>query len=62
MDLTAASGSVLDQRAESYVVTVQEGSRRLSGAAAQVNARSGGVIAQMRRDGLLRGKSGEITV
>ena len=62
VDLTAASGSVLDQRAESYVVTVQEGSRRLSGAAAQVNARSGGVIAQMRRDGLLRGKSGEITV
>ncbi len=62
MDLTAASGGILDQRAESYVVTVPEGRRRLSGAAAQVNARSGGVIAGMRRDGLLRGTRGEITV
>ena len=62
MDLTAASGGILDQRAESYVVTLAEGARRLSGGAAQVNARTGGVIARMRRDGLLRGASGEITV
>ena len=62
VELTAASGSLLDQRAESYVVTLPEGTRRLSGAAAQVNARADGVIARMRRDGLLRGASGEITV
>ena len=62
MELTAASGGILDQRAESYVVPITEGPRRLSGAAAQVNARSGGVIAKMRRDGLLKGTKGEITV
>jgi leucyl aminopeptidase len=62
MELTSASGSILEQRADSYVVPLAEGSRRLSGATAEVDARSGGAIARMLRDGLVRGRNGEITV
>lgn len=62
VELTSARGSILDQQAESYVIPLAEGNRRLSGATAEVNARAGGIIARMRRDGLLRGTRGEITV
>jgi leucyl aminopeptidase len=62
VELTSASGSILEQRAESYVVPLAEGSRRLSGATAEVDARAGGAIARLLRDGLVRGSLGEIAV
>ncbi len=60
--LTISSGSILDQRAETYVVPLAEGRRRLIGATAEVDARAGGVIARMLRNNLLHGINGEITV
>lgn len=61
MELRTAAGSLVEQQADTLVVEVTEGARRLTGAAAQVDAALGGTLAAMLRDGLISGRAGEVT-
>jgi leucyl aminopeptidase len=61
MEITVASGAITDQQADTYVVPVFEGTRRLGGAAAQVDEALGGPIRSLHAEGLLEGRSGEVT-
>ena len=59
MDLQVTNGNITQQRVDTIVVRVPEGTRRLSGHAAQADRAAGGGIARMLRDGLITGRSGE---
>lgn len=61
MQITVAGGGITAQTADTYVVEVAEDGRLASEAAA-VDTALGGVIAQHIADGLLTGRSGEVTV
>ncbi|MGE3857604.1 MAG: M17 family peptidase N-terminal domain-containing protein, partial [Dehalococcoidia bacterium] len=61
MQITVAGGGITAQAADTLVVEVPEGGRLASEAAA-VDAALGGVIAQQLADGLVTGRSGEVTV
>ena len=61
MEITVAGGGITAQAADTIVVEVPEGGRLASEAAA-VDTALGGVLAQMVADGLLAGRSGEVTV
>ena len=61
MELTVAGGSLTSQQVDTLVIEVAEGQRRLSGAAAQVDSALGGIVAEMLRSGLIKGRSGEVT-
>jgi leucyl aminopeptidase len=60
MELHAVTGSLAEQQADAVVVEVEEGVRRLSGAAAQLDTALGGSISSMLRDGLISGRAGEV--
>jgi len=61
MEVRAASGSLTEQQVDTLVVEVEEGARRLTGAAAQVDSALNGAITSMLRDGLIAGRAGEVT-
>ena len=61
MDIQVLRGSLTAQTADTYVVQVAEGARRLSGEAAAVDRALGGTISRMLASGLIKGKSGELT-
>ncbi len=61
MKITVAGGGITAQTADTAVIEVTEDGRLASEAAA-VDAALGGVVAQMIADGLLTGRSGEVTV
>ena len=60
--VTVAGGPLTTQQADTLVIEVSEGQKRLTGAAAQVDLALGGVISEMLRSGLIRGRAGETTV
>jgi len=60
--VTVAGGPLTTQQADTLVIEVSEGQKRLTGAAAQVDLALGGVVSEMLRSGLIRGRSGETTV
>ncbi len=62
MNISVVTGSLTDQRADTYVVQVAEGTRRLSGHAAEVDGAVRGTISAMLSAGQITGKSGEVTV
>lgn len=62
MNISVVTGSLTDQRADTYVVQVAEGSRRLSGHAAEADDATRGTISAMLAAGHISGKSGEVTV
>ncbi|MEI7926144.1 MAG: M17 family peptidase N-terminal domain-containing protein [Chloroflexota bacterium] len=61
MKITVAGGGITAQTADTAVIEVTEDGRLASEAAA-VDAALGGVVAQMLADGLLTGRTGEVTV
>jgi len=60
MELTVAGGPLTTQQVDTIVVEVAEGQRRLTGAAAQVDQALGGLVTEMLRSGLLKGRAGEV--
>ena len=62
MQLDVTSGNITQQRVDTIVVRVPEGTRRLSGHAAQVDRATGGAITRLLCDGLHSGRSGETQV
>ena len=62
MKISVVAGSLTDQSTDTYVVQVAEGTRRLSGHAAEVDDALRGTIAAMIAAGQITGKSGEVTV
>lgn len=58
MQITVVQGSIIEQSADSYLLTLEEGAR-LSGEIAAVDGVLGGTITRMRKDGMLTGKSSE---
>ena len=61
MQIEVTGGELAAQEVDTLVVQIADRSRRLSGAAAEVDAALGGTIAGMLSDGLIRGRSGELT-
>ncbi|MSQ42514.1 MAG: leucyl aminopeptidase, partial [Dehalococcoidia bacterium] len=61
MEITVASGGIAAQTADSYLVQVYEGSERLSPEAATLDRALDGAITRMIADGLISGRSGEVT-
>ena len=61
MEIQVTRGSLTDRAADTYVLTIAEGTRRLAGDAAAVDQLLGGTVTQMLRDGLVSGKDGELT-
>src|SRR5688572_1017224 len=61
MDVQVSGGPITSQQVDTAVIEVAEGQRRLAGAAAQVDAALGGVIADMLKAGLIAGRAGELT-
>ena len=62
MEIAVAGGGITAQGADTYVVQVFEGTRQLSTEATTVDRGLGGTIARMVADGLITGRSGELTV
>ncbi len=59
MELQVSGGNITQVDADTIVVFVPEGSRRLAGHVAQVDRALDGAIGRLLRDGLLEGRSGE---
>jgi leucyl aminopeptidase len=62
MNISVVTGSLTDQSADTYVVQLAEGTRRLSGHVAEVDDAMRGTISAMLSAGQITGKSGEATV
>ena len=62
MEITASGGEIAALDVDTIVVEVGEGTRRLSGPAAQVDTALGGTLAQMLRDDLLPTRAGETAI
>ncbi len=60
MDVTVSGGSIVNQQVDTVVVEVGDGQRRLTGAAAQIDAALDGAIADMLRSGFFAGRAGEV--
>jgi leucyl aminopeptidase len=61
VQIRVASGNLTDQVADTYLVTLAEGTRRLSGQAAVLDRALGGAIAASLTAGIVRAKDGEVT-
>ena len=61
MQLQVTSGPIAAQTTDTVVIEVSEGQRRLTGAAAQVDAALDGTITTLLREGLFAGRAGELT-
>ena len=61
MELQVRTGALAEQQVDTLVVSIAEDTRRLAGAAAALNGALDGAIAGMLRDGLITGRSGEVT-
>ncbi len=61
MEVQVSGGAIAGQTVDTIVVEVAEGQRRLTGAAAQVDAVLGGAIAELLAGGLISGRAGELT-
>ena len=62
MEMHVTRGSLTATPADSYVITMPEDQRRLSGELTALDRALGGAIGRMRRDGLLPGRAGDVTV
>jgi leucyl aminopeptidase len=62
MELHVAGGPLASQQMDTLVIEVAEGQRRLTGAAAQIDAAIGGPVAELLRSGALKGRAGEVTM
>ena len=62
MQITVASGSITEVVADTYVVPIAQGVRRLTGDIAAVDQALGGTISQMLEAGQILGKTSEATV
>ena len=60
MDIEVTGGSLLDQRADSYVLPIAESGRRLTGDAAVVDGAMGGAISRLIASEMITGKSGAV--
>ena len=61
MDIEVSGGAIIGQNADTIVVEVADGQKRLAGAAAQVDTALGGPIAEMLAGGFITGRAGEVT-
>ena len=61
MQVDVASGDLASQPVDTIVVQVPERTRRLSGAAAQLDAALGGALNELLASGLVHGRRGEVT-
>lgn len=59
MDIHVTRGNLLDQSADTYVLPISEGNRRLAGDVAAVDRALDGTISRLLRDRLFTGKNGE---
>ncbi len=62
MQIQVTGGHVADQVADTYVVTIAEGARRLTGEAAALDDAMRGAITGQLTAGLAKGRDGEVTV
>ncbi len=61
MDIDVSGGALASQNVDTVVIEVTDGQRRLTGAAAQVDAALGGAVAEMLGGKLITGRAGEMT-
>ena len=61
MELQVTSGLIAAQAVDTLVIEIGDGQRRLTGAAAQLDAALGGSITTLLREGLFSGRAGEVT-
>ena len=61
MDIQVTRGNLASQPADTYVIPIAEGTRRLAGEAAAIDRALDGTVARLLSERIITGKSGELT-